>query len=148
MKNHAFLALLLLSVVSINGYEQYNDDRASYQGMGDDFGFQDFPEGATIDQEFFLTHLRKMYENDFKHYDKDQDGYISPNELKQTFGEQVPDSDIVSFFEQVDLDRDGKCNLEEFVQYSIAYFISHTRRDPKDQHDEQDNLYILEDHDL
>ncbi|KAG6773369.1 hypothetical protein POTOM_020643 [Populus tomentosa] len=81
--------------------------------------------------EFLNLMARKMRENDadeelkeaFKVFDKDQDGYISPNELRHVMinlGEQLTDEELEEMIRQADLDGDGQVNYEEFVRIMLA----------------------------
>ncbi|KAG6775227.1 hypothetical protein NC652_013023 [Populus alba x Populus x berolinensis] len=81
--------------------------------------------------EFLNLMARKMRENDadeelkeaFKVFDKDQDGYISPNELRHVMinlGEQLTDEELEEMIRQADLDGDGQVNYEEFVRIMVA----------------------------
>ncbi|XP_011032413.1 PREDICTED: calmodulin-like protein 8 [Populus euphratica] len=81
--------------------------------------------------EFLNLMARKMRENDadeelkeaFKVFDKDQDGYISPNELRHVMinlGEQLTDGELEQMIREADLDGDGQVNYEEFVRIMLA----------------------------
>lgn len=51
----------------------------------------------------------------FKVFDKDQNGYITPSELKQameSLNENVTDEDIAEMIKEADLNNDGKVNYE------------------------------------
>ncbi|KAI4373924.1 hypothetical protein MLD38_011982 [Melastoma candidum] len=77
--------------------------------------------------EFFNKMASKMREADteeelkeaFKVFDKDQNGFISPNELRQVMinlGEKLTDEEVEQMIKEADLDGDGLVNYEEFVQ--------------------------------
>ncbi|KAB5529429.1 hypothetical protein DKX38_019510 [Salix brachista] len=81
--------------------------------------------------EFWNLMARKIKENDadeelrqaFKVFDKDQDGYISPNELRHVMmnlGEQLTEEELEQMIRVADLDRDGLVNYEEFVRMMLA----------------------------
>ncbi|KAI5566677.1 hypothetical protein POPTR_013G040300v4 [Populus trichocarpa] len=81
--------------------------------------------------EFWNLMARKIKENDaddelkeaFKVFDKDQDGYISPNELRHVMinlGEQVTDKELELMIQVADLDGDGQVNYEEFMRMMLA----------------------------
>ncbi|XP_061970374.1 calmodulin-like protein 8 [Populus nigra] len=81
--------------------------------------------------EFLNLMARKMRENDaaeelkeaFKVFDKDQDGYISPNELRHVMinlGEQLTDEELEQMIREADLDGDGQVSYEEFVRIMLA----------------------------
>ncbi|KAG6750638.1 hypothetical protein POTOM_045146 [Populus tomentosa] len=81
--------------------------------------------------EFRNLMARKIKENDaddelkeaFKVFDKDQDGYISPNELRHamiSLGEQLTDKELELMIQVADLDGDGRVNYEEFMRMMLA----------------------------
>ncbi|KAF5740522.1 calmodulin-like protein 8-like [Tripterygium wilfordii] len=92
----------------------------------------DTNENGTIEfGEFLNLMARKMKENEadeelkeaFKVFDKDQDGYISPNELRRVmmnFGEKLTDEEVEEMIKEADLDGDGQINYEEFVRMMLA----------------------------
>ncbi|KAK9215194.1 hypothetical protein WN944_007197 [Citrus x changshan-huyou] len=80
--------------------------------------------------EFLNLMARKMKENEaqeelkeaFKVFDKDQDGYISPNELRHVMmniGEKVTDEELEQMVREADLDGDGQINYEEFARMML-----------------------------
>ncbi|OAY42108.1 calmodulin-like protein 11 isoform X2 [Manihot esculenta] len=81
--------------------------------------------------EFLNLKARKMKETEaeeelkeaFKVFDKDQDGYISPNELRHVMinlGEKLTDEEVEQMIREADLDGDGQVNYEEFVRMMLA----------------------------
>ncbi|KAI4368380.1 hypothetical protein MLD38_016942 [Melastoma candidum] len=77
--------------------------------------------------EFFNKMASKMREADteeelkeaFKVFDTDQNGFISPNELRQVMinlGEKLTDEEVEHMIKEADLDGDGLVNYKEFVQ--------------------------------
>ncbi|XP_030562441.1 neo-calmodulin [Drosophila novamexicana] len=80
-----------------------------------------------IDFAAFCTLMSKQsHENDsdeelreaFKIFDKDEDGFISPAELRFVMinlGEKLTDEEIDDMIREADFDGDGKINYEEFV---------------------------------
>ncbi|KAF2287792.1 hypothetical protein GH714_002992 [Hevea brasiliensis] len=81
--------------------------------------------------EFLNLVARKMKESDadeelkeaFKVFDKDQDGYISPDELRHVMinlGEKLTDEELEQMIKEADLDGDGQVNYEEFVRMMLA----------------------------
>ncbi|XP_024951770.2 calmodulin-like protein 8 isoform X1 [Citrus sinensis] len=87
--------------------------------------------------EFLNLMARKMKENEaqeelkeaFKVFDKDQDGYISPNEwsfmdlqlrhVMMNIGEKVTDEELEQMVREADLDGDGQINYEEFARMML-----------------------------
>ncbi|XP_073123802.1 uncharacterized protein [Henckelia pumila] len=79
-------------------------------------------------QEFFNLMVKKMKETDANHddlreafnaFDKDQDGYISPDELGHVMiclGERMTAEELEEMIKEVDLDGDGQVNYQEFVK--------------------------------
>jgi Ca2+-binding EF-hand superfamily protein len=48
-------------------------------------------------------------------FDKDQDGYLTPRELRQVMlnlGEKMTDEEIIEMIKEADLDGDGKLNYD------------------------------------
>ncbi|KAF5454675.1 hypothetical protein F2P56_024322 [Juglans regia] len=81
--------------------------------------------------EFLNLMARKMKENEaeeelkeaFKVFDQDQDGYISPNELRHVMinlEERLTDEEVDQMIRDADLDGDGLINYEEFVRMMLA----------------------------
>ncbi|KAL3727151.1 hypothetical protein ACJRO7_031973 [Eucalyptus globulus] len=55
----------------------------------------------------------------FKVFDKDQDGYISPSELRHVMinlGEKLTEEEVQQMISEADLDGDGQVGFEEFVK--------------------------------
>ncbi|KAH9687926.1 calmodulin-like protein 11 [Citrus sinensis] len=80
--------------------------------------------------EFLKLMATKMKENEaqeelkeaFKVFDKDQDGYISPNELRHVMmnlGEKLTDEELEQMILEADLDGDGQVNYEEFARMML-----------------------------
>ncbi|KAI4301915.1 hypothetical protein L6164_035151 [Bauhinia variegata] len=81
--------------------------------------------------EFLNLMVRKMKENEaeeqlreaFKVFDKDQDGYISPNELRhvmRTIEDKFTDEEVEQMMREADLDGDGLLDYQEFVRMMLA----------------------------
>ncbi|GMH28495.1 hypothetical protein Nepgr_030338 [Nepenthes gracilis] len=82
--------------------------------------------GAVFFSEFLTAMARKVKEADaeeqleeaFKVFDKDQNGYISPNELRHVMinmGERLTDEEVEQMIKEADLDGDGLVNYNDFV---------------------------------
>ncbi|KAK8697601.1 hypothetical protein V6N13_113742 [Hibiscus sabdariffa] len=80
---------------------------------------------GTIDYVEFITatmHMNRMDREDhlyhaFQHFDKDNSGYITMEELDQALREYEmhDDRDIKEIISEVDADNDGRINYDEFV---------------------------------
>ncbi|MBA0873489.1 hypothetical protein Goshw_002776, partial [Gossypium schwendimanii] len=80
---------------------------------------------GTIDYDEFITatmHMNRMDREEhlyhaFQHFDKDNSGYITTEELEQALREYgINDSaDIKQILSEVDADNDGRINYDEFV---------------------------------
>ncbi|KAJ0981612.1 hypothetical protein J5N97_009867 [Dioscorea zingiberensis] len=81
--------------------------------------------------EFLNLMAHKVKETDaedelreaFKVFDKDQNGYISPTELRNVMmnlGEKLSDEEVEQMIKEADLDGDGQVNYEEFVRMMMA----------------------------
>ncbi|TKY61392.1 Calmodulin protein 8 [Spatholobus suberectus] len=81
--------------------------------------------------EFLNLMARKMKETEaeeelkeaFRVFDKDQDGYISPSELRsvmRTIVEKVTEEEVEQMVKEADLDGDGLVDYEEFVRMLLA----------------------------
>ena len=70
-------------------------------------------------EEEISPELKKQYQDAFEMFDKDKDGTISAKELAnvmETLIGQKPSMDeINSMIKEVDLNSDGKIELEEFI---------------------------------
>ncbi|KAF7805203.1 calmodulin-like protein 11 [Senna tora] len=64
-----------------------------------------------------------QFKEAFKVLDKDQDGYISPAELRFvmiTLGEKVTDEELEQMIRDADLDGDGLLDYHEFLRMMLA----------------------------
>ncbi|XP_048728930.1 uncharacterized protein LOC125646590 [Ostrea edulis] len=77
-------------------------------------------------EKFMKKELKKLdYEetlflNAFKKFDKDGNGFVSFEELKKALcgsGDRMSDDDVRYFFEEADLNNDGKIDYKEFVKW-------------------------------
>jgi hypothetical protein len=70
----------------------------------------------------FLLETAKEFERIYREHDKDGDGNLTLNEIRDLLfqhGIRLQDSQLLKFKEQVDTDGDGNVSLEEFVQLAI-----------------------------
>ncbi|CAN1285494.1 Calmodulin-2/4 (Fragment) [Linum perenne] len=61
----------------------------------------------------------------FRVFDKDQDGFISPSELRDgmlNVGERITDEELGQMVKEADIDGDGLISYDEFVQMMLASF--------------------------
>ncbi|KAL2345787.1 hypothetical protein Fmac_007072 [Flemingia macrophylla] len=81
--------------------------------------------------EFLNLMATKMKESEaeeelkeaFRVFDKDQDGYISPSELRsvmRTIGEKVTEEEVEQMVKEADLDGDGLVDYQEFVKMMLS----------------------------
>ncbi|XP_022946612.1 calmodulin-like protein 8 [Cucurbita moschata] len=86
--------------------------------------------GSIEFEEFFNLMEKKMKENEaeeelreaFKVFDMDQDGFISPNELKNVMihmVEKLTDEEVEQMVKEADLDGDGLIDYEEFAKMML-----------------------------
>lgn len=92
----------------------------------------DADENGTIDfQEFLNLMSLKMKDKNsaeqlkdaFKVFDKDQNGFISADELRRVMmnlGEKLSKEDTDEMIREADIDGDGQINYEEFVKIMMA----------------------------
>ena len=60
----------------------------------------------------------EQYRVAFKHYDKDNSGYLSTTEFKEmmeSIGEDMTKEELKEFIILADNDKDGKISFEEYV---------------------------------
>ncbi|KAK4361666.1 hypothetical protein RND71_020618 [Anisodus tanguticus] len=87
----------------------------------------DHDNGTMEFTEFLNLISKKMKETDseeelkeaFKVFDKDQNGYISSNDLRHVMinlGEKLTDEEAEQMIKEADLDGDGQVNFDEFVK--------------------------------
>ncbi|XP_039268176.2 uncharacterized protein LOC120343126 [Styela clava] len=69
------------------------------------------------------TQSNSIYEDEmylvFQHFDKDGDGYICPEELRDlfsSFGDEITEKDLTDMITEADHDGDGKVSFSDFVK--------------------------------
>ncbi|KAI6692612.1 hypothetical protein NL676_020322 [Syzygium grande] len=70
------------------------------------------------------TEIEEELKEAFKVIDKDQDGYISPNELKRAMinlEAKLTEEELEQMMREADLDGDGQINYEEFIRMMLAF---------------------------
>ena len=97
--------------------DEISDIMADLDKNGD--GVMDFEEFATLmDRRMSINSHRSEIHDTFKVFDKDQDGKISFQDLKETLqqlGEDVTDNDVRDMIKEFDFKKDGVIDLEEFM---------------------------------
>ncbi len=66
----------------------------------------------------FLLKKKNEYLETFKIFDKNNDGQITQDELKQllnNIGQKPSDSEIQDMINEIDIDGDGKINFDNFI---------------------------------
>jgi len=55
---------------------------------------------------------------EFQRFDRNKDGFISKDELKEVLGkvQTLTDQDLEDFIQENDIDKDGRINYEEFMK--------------------------------
>ncbi|KAG0464276.1 hypothetical protein HPP92_019916 [Vanilla planifolia] len=116
-------------LATVIGSLGHNPSQEELQDMIDEV---DFNRNGTIEfGEFLSLMARKMKETDaeeelreaFKVFDKDQNGYISANELRNVMmnlGEKLTDEEVDLMIKEADMDGDGQVNYEEFVRMMMT----------------------------
>ncbi|XP_041020610.1 calmodulin-like protein 11 isoform X2 [Juglans microcarpa x Juglans regia] len=102
------------------------NENPTKEEVRDMIGEVDADGNGTIDFEEFLNIMaRKMkvrteeLKEAFKVFDRDQDGYISANELRHVMmnlGERLTDEEAEQMIKEADLDGDGQVSYEEFAR--------------------------------
>ena len=62
-----------------------------------------------------LDYEQKLFRDAFKKFDKDGSGFVSFEELKKALcgkGDKMSDEDVQYFFDEADLNKDGKIDYE------------------------------------
>lgn len=84
----------------------------------------DKDRNSQIDYHEFSSMIRKYFLNSFRQFDKDDDGEITPKELKEGFkdlGMNLTAAELHKYMSEMDADDDGVITLDEYVE---ACFIT------------------------
>ena len=87
-------------------------------------GTIEFPEILALMEQFtvrntFMDEMKKA----FRHFDKDRNGFISPDELRKALMRmkvQLSKIEFLLMLNRVDTDRDGQISFKEFVVMMIS----------------------------
>ena len=86
----------------------------------DGSGTIDFPEFLTMmTRKMNDTNLKEEIRQAFKVFDKDGNGFISQDELRQvmaSLGQKLTDEEINEMINAADTDSDGLVNCDEFIK--------------------------------
>merc|ERR1712154_15454 len=101
--------------------------------MGDENGdgvmdFNEFVMG--MDRRMSINSQRAEIEQTFKVFDKNGDGKITFDELKEVLtalGEEVTDKDVMDMIKEADLNGDGAIDFEEFKIMMTANHDDNTK---------------------
>ncbi|KAF9606522.1 hypothetical protein IFM89_025895 [Coptis chinensis] len=108
------------------------DQNPTQEELQQMIGEVDLNRNGTIEfGEFLNLMAEKIKEVDadeelkeaFRVFDKDQNGFISANELRHvmiSLGESLTDEEANQMIKEADLDGDGQVNYEEFVRMMLA----------------------------
>ena len=70
------------------------------------------------EEEYITDDQRKDFQDIFDQFDKDKDGMITARELANamySMGQMPTDDEVNAMIEEVDLNKDGKIDLDEFI---------------------------------
>lgn len=84
-------------------------------------GFINYSEflTATVNQQ--QAYSKGNLKNAFKRFDKNDDGNIDLQELKESLGASQSDSIVKKMLDEADTNKDGMIDFEEFVQHMSRY---------------------------
>ena len=87
-------------------------------------GKVDFPEFLTMmTSKVTEVDTEKEIKEAFKLFDKDSDGYISAEELRNimmNLGEKLTDQEVDDMIKEADKDGDGLVNFQEFINMMMT----------------------------
>jgi Ca2+-binding EF-hand superfamily protein len=78
--------------------------------------FIDKDKDGCLDYDEFCHLVEKRFLHDFGYLDKHRQGYITVEEMKNTFRKMGrKDSDWKEFFRELDVNGDGRVTLDEYI---------------------------------
>ena len=95
-----------------------NLTRNNTQKIPKDTGTINFDEFLTMMGRKISANFEEEMKMAFKMFDKDENGYIEKDELKQMMaklGEKLTDGEIDEMMKEADTDNDGRVNYNEFL---------------------------------
>ena len=92
-----------------------NDFDEKFEMMdGNNKGYINYEEflRASLDRKKILTD--KILHYAFNYFDSEKSGFIKKNRMKRIFGNRIDNYVFQSIFDEIDLDKDGKINFNDF----------------------------------
>ena len=92
-----------------------NDFDEKFEMMdGNNKGYINYEEflRACLDRKKILTD--KILNYAFNYFDSEKSGFIKKNKMKRIFGNRIDNYVFQSIFDEIDLDKDGKINFDDF----------------------------------
>ncbi|XP_022138814.1 calmodulin-like protein 8 [Momordica charantia] len=114
------LRTVMIRQLGLNPTEQELKDMIR-EVDADGNGTIEFGEFLTLMSKIMKEEAEEKLKEAFKVFDKNQDGYISANELSHVhvmlnLGEKLTEEEVVQMIREADLDGDGRVNYDEFVK--------------------------------
>lgn len=123
----------ILSKEDINqGFKKFTDEKTAKQEAERVFEILDFDKNGQINYTEFLAAAfdkRKLLNNEkiqhaFKAFDKDGNGRITPSDLKEIIGGELPDDNLEIWEElikEADQNGDGEVSFESFAGFMMKF---------------------------